>query len=143
MGLALGLPLHPGAKAYYDREKPSFLQENAEPISLMIAVATLVISSLWQLRSQLADSQKNRADAYNLQLVRIVEETEAAASMEDLTRLRQELLQILRAVIEDLDRDRLSPASYQLFVFPWETAMMTLRHREVVLQSHARADSGS
>ncbi|HAN45329.1 MAG TPA: C4-dicarboxylate ABC transporter substrate-binding protein [Cyanobacteria bacterium UBA8156] len=134
VGLALGLPLHPGAKAYYDREKPSFLQENAEPLSLLMAVATLVISSLWQLRSQLSDNQKNRADAYNLQLVKIVEETEAATDVQDLMRLRQELLQILRAVIEDLDGDRLSPESYQLFVFPWETAMMTLRHREVVLQ---------
>jgi hypothetical protein len=63
-----------------------------------------------------------------------VEETEAATDVQDLMRLRQELLQILRAVIEDLDGDRLSPESYQLFVFPWETAMMTLRHREVVLQ---------
>ncbi|MFQ3679185.1 MAG: TAXI family TRAP transporter solute-binding subunit [Pseudanabaenaceae cyanobacterium] len=134
VGLALGLPLHPGAKAYYDREKPSFLQENAEPISLLIAVATLVVSSLWQLRSQLSENQKNRADAYNLQLVKIVEETEAATDPQELARLRQELLQILRSVIEDLDRDRLSPQSYQLFVFPWETAMMTLRHREMVLQ---------
>ncbi len=134
VGLALGLPLHPGAKAYYDREKPSFLQENAEPLSLIIAVSTLVISSLWQLRLQLSENQKNRADAYNLQLVKIVEETEAATNLQDLMRLRQELLKILRAVIEDLDRDRLSPESYQLFVFPWETAMMTLRHREMVLQ---------
>ena len=129
----LGLPIHAGAKAFYDRDKPSFLQENAEPIALIITIATIVISFIAQLRSQVADRQKNRADFYNLELVQLIEEAERATDLEELEALRKRLLNIFRQVIEDLDKDRLSPESYQLFVFPWEVAITSLRHRESLL----------
>ncbi len=132
-GKALGLPLHPGAQSYYDRDKPSFLQENAEPIALMITLATIVLSFFAQVRSQVANSQKNRADLYNLELVQLIEEAEVVDSLEELEQLRSRLLIIFRKVIEDLDKDRLSPESYQLFVFPWEVAINSLRHRETLL----------
>lgn len=132
-GKALGLPLHPGAQAYYDRDKPSFLQANAEPIALMITLATIVLSFFAQVRSQIANGQKNRADLYNLELVQLIEEAERVNSLEELEMLRSRLLSIFRQVIEDLDKDRLSPQSYQLFVFPWEVAINTLRHRETLL----------
>ncbi|MCS6783020.1 MAG: TAXI family TRAP transporter solute-binding subunit [Gloeomargarita sp. SKYBB_i_bin120] len=134
-GQALGIPLHPGARAYYERDKPSFLQENAEPIALLITLATIGFSLLAQIRSQISERQKNRADLYNLELVEIIEAVDRAESVQELDKARQRLLSIFRRVIEDLDKDRLSPESYQLFVFPWEMAMNTLRHREALLLS--------
>ncbi|MFN3362111.1 MAG: TAXI family TRAP transporter solute-binding subunit [Pseudanabaenaceae cyanobacterium] len=141
-GQSLGIPLHPGAQAYYDRDKPSFLQENAEPIALLVTLFTIVFSLFAQVRSQIAEKQKNRADLYNLELVQITEELDRAETFEELERGRQRLLSIFRAVIEDLDKDRLSPESYHLFIFPWEVAINTLRHREALLTRRTTSPSG-
>ncbi|MCS6958515.1 MAG: TAXI family TRAP transporter solute-binding subunit [Pseudanabaenaceae cyanobacterium SKYGB_i_bin29] len=141
-GQALGIPLHPGAQSYYNRNKPSFLQENAEPIALLITLATIMFSFFAQIRAQIAEKQKNRADLYNLELVQITEELDRAETLDELEKGRQRLLSIFRAVIEDLDKDRLSPESYHLFVFPWEVAINTLRHREALLIRRTTPPSG-
>ncbi|MEM1280601.1 MAG: TAXI family TRAP transporter solute-binding subunit, partial [Cyanobacteria bacterium P01_H01_bin.152] len=67
-GNDLGLPLHPGAQAFYDRNEPEFIVEYAEPIGLLISVSVLLGSSLWQFRIWLKGRQKNRADLYNIEL---------------------------------------------------------------------------
>ncbi|NJK35344.1 MAG: TAXI family TRAP transporter solute-binding subunit [Oscillatoriales cyanobacterium SM2_2_1] len=129
-GQNIGLPIHPGAQEYYDRERPSFLQENAEPIALVITVITLTLSGLWDLRSKLSERQKNRADAYNLEILSLIEQAHITNDVAQLGEIRNKLLTIFRKVIEDLDQDRLSPESYKLFIFPWEVAMQTVRDRE-------------
>ena len=43
---SVSLPTHPGAQAFYDRDKPSFIQENAEPLALMVTVFAMLLSSL-------------------------------------------------------------------------------------------------
>ena len=40
------LPVHPGAAAFYNRDQPSFFQENAEPIGVTISVAAIFASLL-------------------------------------------------------------------------------------------------
>ena len=72
----LGLPLHPGAQAYYEKDDPSFLVEYAEPIGLLVSVSVLGISSLWQFRLWLNGRQKNRADMYNLEILALVEQVQ-------------------------------------------------------------------
>ncbi|MFN3926052.1 MAG: hypothetical protein ACK4QL_01740 [Pseudanabaenaceae cyanobacterium] len=69
-----GIPLHEGAQAYYDPEKPSFLQENAEPIALIITVVTIVVSLWLNLKSRFSEAQKNRTDGYNLEIVILLEQ---------------------------------------------------------------------
>ncbi len=39
----------PGVRAFWDRDKPSFLQENAESIALMISLAVVITSIYLQL----------------------------------------------------------------------------------------------
>ncbi|MGI9354092.1 MAG: TAXI family TRAP transporter solute-binding subunit [Rhizobiaceae bacterium] len=68
---AAALPVHEGARRYYDRDQPSYLQENAEPIALMITIAAMIFSALLALRRNLASRAKNRGDDYNHQLLRI------------------------------------------------------------------------
>jgi len=48
----LTVPLHDGARAFYERDEPSFVQENAEPLALLVTVLTLVVSGLFALRSR-------------------------------------------------------------------------------------------
>ena len=137
----LGIPLHQGAKAYYDREKPSFLQENAEPIALIITVLTIIVSLLLNLKSRLSDAQKNRADGYNLEIAVLLEQIDKTEDTAELAKIRSRLLDIFNKVIKDLDLDKLSPESYQLFVFPWQMAITALRHKELLLaQNQAMAN---
>ncbi|WAL60750.1 TAXI family TRAP transporter solute-binding subunit [Thermocoleostomius sinensis] len=134
-GENLGLPLHPGAKAYYEQDRPVFWVEYAEPIGLLFSVGVLAASGLWQLRLWLDGRQKNRADRYNLEIVALMEQIQTANDLTELETIRYQLFEILRQVVVDLDKDRISPESFQSFTFPWETAITTLRHREMLLMN--------
>jgi uncharacterized protein len=37
----LGLPLHPGAISFYDRDKPSFLKANADDVGVLVTLALM------------------------------------------------------------------------------------------------------
>ncbi|MEQ9487093.1 hypothetical protein [Coleofasciculus sp. F4-SAH-05] len=70
------LPIHPGAQAYYDREKPSFLQENADWLGLLLSIAVVIWSWAWQLKSQLEQKQKNQGDNYNQEILVLMKHIE-------------------------------------------------------------------
>jgi len=129
----LGFPLHQGAKAYYTQDNPPFFVEYAETMGFLLSLGLLVFSGVWQFRLWLIGRQKNRADDYNLEILALIEQVEQANSIEALQRLRKELFSILQQVVVDLDVDKISPESFQSFTFPWEVAMTTLHHQEMVL----------
>jgi uncharacterized protein len=132
-GEPLGLPLHPGAKTYYNQDQPNFIVQYAEPIGLLVSVSVLCISGMWQLRLWLQGRQKNRADMYNLEIVTLIEQVHAIEDLEQLAQVHRELFEIFHKVVVDLDKDRISPESFQSFTFPWEVAVTTIRHREMIL----------
>jgi hypothetical protein len=133
-GSDLGLPLHPGAKAFYDRDEPSFLAQNAEPMSLMLSVGALIGSGFWQLHLRLTGRQKNRADRHNLELLEVIEQINQTQSIAELDALRKKLFLMLKEVVSDLDSDRISSESFEAFSFPWKMAMSNLRHQEILLK---------
>ncbi len=137
----LGFPLHEGARAYYNQDNPSFLVTYAEPIGLLMSVGILICSSLWQGRQWLISNQKDRADRYNLEILDLIEKIEQAKDCEELQALRQQLLEILRKVVVDLDIDRISPESFQSFTFPWEVANTAIRHQEIILSGRTTSVS--
>lgn len=139
----LGFPLHEGARAYYTQDNPSFLVTYAEPIGLLMSVSILLCSSLWQGRQWLIRNQKDRADRYNLQILNLIEKIEQAQDFNELQSLRQQLLEILRKVVVDLDIDRISPESFQSFTFPWEVANTAIRHQEIILSGRSTSKSKS
>ena len=57
-GENLGLPLHPGAKAFYDQDRPTFWVEYSDSLGLVFSVGAVVLSGLWQLRLRLQGKQK-------------------------------------------------------------------------------------
>lgn len=128
-----GFSFHRGATAYYDQGKPSFIVEYAEPIGLLISVSVLLISAIWQLRMWLQSKQKNRADLYNLEILGVIEKIDGAKDLEELKKVRYQLFKMLETVIIDLDKDRISPESFQSFTFPWNVALSSIRHRETLL----------
>lgn len=129
-----GLPLHPGARKFYNKDQPEFLVQYAEPIGLLLSVSVLLVSSIWQFRLWLVGRQKNRADMYNLEILELIDQVSQAHTQEELTVLRQQLFQILRQVVVDLDVDRISAESFESFSFPWEIALSMIRHQEMLLR---------
>ncbi len=129
----LGLSFHPGAKAYYNQDKPSFIVEYAEPMGLLLSISVLCVSSIWQLRMWLQGRQKNRADFYNQEILKLIDQIQSLEDLEQLVAVRSHLFEIFEKVVVDLDKDRISPESFQSFTFPWEVAMTTIRHREILL----------
>lgn len=60
----LQFPLHRGAEAYYRRNEPGFLAENAESIGVLITVALLIASGLHAIKKWIDQKRKNRVDVY-------------------------------------------------------------------------------
>jgi hypothetical protein len=52
------LPVHQGALSYYDREKPSFLEEKAEFLALVLSFLVVLYSLALAFTRRLADHQK-------------------------------------------------------------------------------------
>ena len=106
-----------------------------------MSIGILLCSSLWQGRQWLISNQKDRADRYNLEILNLLEKIEQAQDFEELQNLRQQLLEILRKVVVDLDIDRISPESFQSFTFPWEVANTAIRHQEIILRGRTMPTS--
>jgi uncharacterized protein len=56
--------LHPGAMAFYEKDKPSFIQEYADYIGLLLTVFLLILQWIHQLKLWIAQSKKDEADEY-------------------------------------------------------------------------------
>jgi len=131
----LTLAFHPGANAYYHQDKPNFIVQYAEPLGLLLSISILIVSGLWQLRLRLQGRQKNRADLYNLEILTLIDRIHGVEDLEQLASIRRHLFDIFQNVVVDLDKDRISPESFQSFTFPWEVAVKTIRHRELLLRN--------
>lgn len=130
----LALPVHEGAQAYYDREKPDFWTTNSDLMGLYLSIGTLLASWLWQLRSRFVQKQKNQADQFNLAILSLIEKIRQAKSLDEIDRLQEELFEIFKQVIVDLDEDRIDSDSFQSFTFTWETAVKVAGDREKMLR---------
>ncbi len=131
----LALPVHEGAQAYYEREKPDFLAANSDIIGLSFSIGTLLASWFWQWRSRFLQKQKNQADTFNLAILDLIQKIRQAGTCEELDRLQEELFDIFKQVIVDLDEDRIDSDSFHSFTFTWETAMKIAGDREKNLRS--------
>lgn len=138
----LAFDLHPGAESFYNRDKPPFVVQYAEPMAFGMSALVLLLSGIWQGRIWLADRRKNRADRYNLELTELTKRVQAATCKEDLDEVRAELFAIFEQVIEDLDTDKIEEKSLQSFSFAWDVASSTINHKEIVLESRNDTNSG-
>jgi TRAP transporter TAXI family solute receptor len=131
----LSVPLHDGAAAYYNRDEPSFIQENAEPLALMVTVFTLLLSAVFTLRSRFSSKQKNRADTYNYQLLAIQKKAILEDDPGELAGLKIELNDVLQTVVYALDTDDVTDEGFQSFSLLWEAVRETINDRLSHVQS--------
>ncbi|MEZ5873041.1 MAG: TAXI family TRAP transporter solute-binding subunit [Nitratireductor sp.] len=125
----LSVPLHDGAQSYYDRDEPSFLQNNAEPIALLVTLAAMMGSGLLALRSRLNNSQKNRIDSYNYVLLDIADRARTAETKSDIRDLRNSMFELLETVVRALDTDEVTEEGFQSFSLLFETVREAIRER--------------
>lgn len=124
---------HEGALDYYNNTQPNFFVENADFIGLLMSIAALLASAVWQVRLWLQQKQKNRADRYNTELLDLIKNIELAEDIPELTQVRNRLFDIFHNVVVDLDHDKITSDSFQSFSFTWNVALSTIRHKEMLL----------
>ncbi|MBO6813637.1 MAG: TAXI family TRAP transporter solute-binding subunit [Rhizobiaceae bacterium] len=139
-GRGLNVPLHDGAQQYFDRNEPSFLQENAEPLALGVTLFAMLLSGLLALRSRLVSSQKNRMDSYNYVLLEIAQNARQAGSMAEIGSIREQMFDLLESVVKALDTDDVTEEGFQSFSFLWESVREILneRSREIAGESSSK-----
>ena len=133
------LPLHPGAQRFYDRDKPSFLQENAEPMAFIVTILGILASALLALRRAVLAKAKNRADKHNITLLDLSRRAREAATLEELRIVRGELFELMEQVVEALDRDDVTEEGFQSFSAIWESVRSVTRDRREELTRRVEA----
>lgn len=130
-----GPALHPGAASFYNKDKPSFLMVHADYIGLVLTVALMVASWLWELNRWMQRRQKNAADQYNKRVVALIiaaQEVESEARLIDIWR---ELLATLTKAVHDLDADKMSQESFNSFRSILQIGLEVTKERRAILAS--------
>ncbi|MEA5577225.1 TAXI family TRAP transporter solute-binding subunit [Anabaena sp. UHCC 0451] len=63
-GSSTDITLHPGALSFYERDKPSFIQENADYVALILTVIVLTVEWIKQIKLWVEKGKKDEADEY-------------------------------------------------------------------------------
>lgn len=139
----LGPPLHAGAASFFNKDKPSFLQANADYIGLIVTLALMVGSWIWELKRWVQNQQKNAADQYSNRVIALMSSTQGATALATLEEIWRELLAILEEAVHDLDADKLSEESFNSFRSILQIAMDVTRDRKIILASTGQAAGAS
>jgi TRAP transporter TAXI family solute receptor len=127
------IPLHPGAKAFYEREKPNFFSENIELFGVLISIMLPFLSGVFGWYANRVDRQKNTADQYAMEVMAIVNSLKEVEDRKNLDIKREEMLRVLNRVMEDLDNDVLNLEGFHLFSFTWEMGYEALKERARII----------
>jgi TRAP transporter TAXI family solute receptor len=125
----LGPPIHPGAIDYYEKDKPSFLQQHADLLALLLTVAVLMGSWIWELKRWIGRRQKNQADQYSHRVLDMMRRAHTTHSPAELEQIRLELFHVFTQAVKDLDADHISEDSFQSFRVVWQTAIDAVREQ--------------
>lgn len=124
------VPMHQGALNYYERNEPSFVQENADFLALLLTVALLGGSWLWEFKKWLERRKKDFADRYIEKVVYLMKEGD------DPTLKQQTLDQVFREAATNLVEEKISQESFRTFNEAYKTAREAIeREKQLSLQA--------
>lgn len=135
----LPFPVHVGARKYYDREKPGFVQQNARTLSGLLYVVAILTSAGLALRARLQSARRVRMADYNRELIGIAGTARDATTAAELDPLKDRLVDILQEVVHDLDGERVSEQEFDHFSFAWQAVDTLVRDRVAMLPAAAAA----
>jgi len=128
------LPVHQGALSYYNREKPSFLEEKAEFLALVLSFMVVLYSLALAFTRRLADRQKGRIEDYAGMLLELEKASKTAHTILDLDIHKRRLTEILAEAVEDMRNRRINAEGLQFFSFVWESVNYTINDHEEQLR---------
>jgi len=100
------LPYHPGAAAYYERFRPSFVVKYAESMSLALTLLIGAWTGSMALQQWVRRRRKNRVDRYYIEVVKGAPNL-ATAGSEELLERRERLVRVRERAFTDLVAERL------------------------------------
>jgi Arc/MetJ-type ribon-helix-helix transcriptional regulator len=111
-----GIPIHPGAVAFYERDKPSFVQENADFLALILTIFLLVASWFKQLKLWIERGKKDEADDYIHSAINLMDK-----SLGNLEDRQKKLDETFKKAAEALIAERISQESFRTFNEAYKT----------------------
>ncbi|MEC4814775.1 MAG: TAXI family TRAP transporter solute-binding subunit, partial [Scytonema sp. PMC 1069.18] len=109
-------PLHPGALAFYERDRPSFIQENADYLGLLLTVILLTFYWIRQLKIWMESRRKNEADDYIQSAINLMKTIPG-----NLDTSQKRLDEIFRKAADALIDERISQESFRTFNEAYKT----------------------
>lgn len=134
------LPVHEGAIAYFDRKKPSFLEEKAEFLALILSFGVVLGSVLLGFKRSLNERKKGRIDDYTAELLKLEKQAQDALTIRDLNAHKTALTAILAKAVTDMREHRINAEGLQLFSFVWESVNYTINDHEEQLRLGSATD---
>jgi TRAP transporter TAXI family solute receptor len=129
------IPVHEGSSSYFLREQPSFWQQNADLLALVVTLVAIVVSVFINLKNQ---TRRKRVNDYNRKLLALRLKIDNASDHLQLKQLREELNGFIGRVVEDAVLSRITSDGFEFFAFTWENVRSLLEDKEVELNSLTR-----
>ncbi len=124
------IPWHPGLVEFVNKEKPNFIQRNAEFLAFMLSVIILLGSSVLQFFNR---AKQQRLNAYNEQLLSIKVNVEQTHSLPELYKLRTEHYALVNQIVGDAVQGRISGEGFEFFAFAWDSVTRMIKDKEKTL----------
>ena len=103
----LQFPIHEGARQYYERDAPSFLQNWSEPMAFVISILAIAWGLGVTIREFIAQRHKDRLDDYFKQVDELTTELVEGVNKKRCLEISQELHAIRRETIDKLVTEKL------------------------------------
>ncbi len=124
------IPWHQGLVEFVNKEKPNFIQRNAEFLALILSIIILMGSSILQFFNR---SKQKRLNAYNEQLLSIKVNIEQTNSLKSLKKLQEEHFALVNQIVGDAVNGRISGDGFEFFAFAWESVSSIINEKEKTL----------
>ena len=131
----VGPSVHRGARAYYDKDKPTVFQQYANEISILFTAGPILASialALWaKVQSRHQTRAKQHIQAVQNALIRLSE----ARDSQNVEFVEQRLLKILAQFTKDLNEGNIGSEDAQTFSLVWDKAITMTRDRMMLANS--------
>jgi TRAP transporter TAXI family solute receptor len=122
--------LHPGALAFYERDKPSFIQSNADPLAFGLTVSLLIFQWIRRLKLWIDRRRKNEADEYLKSAINLMKDEEYQPEQ------RAEILdETFHKAAEALVFERISQESFRTFNDAYKTTKEAIERDRKIAQA--------
>ena len=125
------LPIHAGVWAFWNRDKPAFIQENAEAIALMISIAVVATSAYLQWVTR---RRKRVMDAYNRELIELGKRARSAPDFETIDECNALLAGFVGRIVQAAEHGRINPTEFTLFNFTYDSVEDAIKDRLLQLE---------